>query len=66
MLKGQGSYASICAFIDKLSKLNRLSKVRDLKLQAADGASEYPMTATLIIYFGLQAADGNIQENRRG
>ena len=65
-LKGQGSYASICAFIDKLNKLTRLSKVRDLKLSAADGAAEYPMTATLIIYFGLQAADANIQENRRG
>jgi hypothetical protein len=56
-LKGQGSYASICAFIDKLNKLTRLSKVRDLKLSAADGAAEYPMTATLIIYFGLQGND---------
>jgi Tfp pilus assembly protein PilO len=65
-LKGRGSYASICAFIDKLNKLNRLSKVKDLTLSSADGASEYPMTATLIIYFGLQASDAKVQENRRG
>jgi Tfp pilus assembly protein PilO len=65
-LKGRGSYASICAFIDKLNKLTRLSKVKDLTLSATDGAAEYPMTATLIIYFGLQAADANTQENRRG
>jgi Tfp pilus assembly protein PilO len=65
-LKGRGSYASICAFIDKLNKLNRLSKVKDLTLSASDDAADYPMTATLIIYFGLEAADANIQESRRG
>jgi Tfp pilus assembly protein PilO len=65
-LKGRGSYASICAFIDKLNKLTRLSKVKDLTLSASDDAADYPMTATLIIYFGLEAADANIQESRRG
>jgi Tfp pilus assembly protein PilO len=65
-LKGRGSYASICGFIHELNKLTRLSKVKDLTLSATDGAAEYPMTATLIIYFGLQAADANTQENRRG
>jgi Tfp pilus assembly protein PilO len=65
-LKGHGSYASICAFIDELNKLKRLSKVKDLTLSATDDATEYPMTATLIIYFGLQATDAKTQENRRG
>jgi Tfp pilus assembly protein PilO len=67
-LKGQGSYASICAFIHELSKSTRLSKVKDLTLSAADDASEYPMTATLIIYFGLRGAgaDAKPQEDRRG
>ncbi len=56
-LKGAGSYASICKFIDRLSKLTRLSKVKNLTLSAGDGANEYPMTATLVIFFGLQGKD---------
>jgi Tfp pilus assembly protein PilO len=56
-LKGIGSYASICKFLDRLSKLTRLSKVKDLTLSAADDAGQYPMTATLVIYFGLQGKD---------
>jgi Tfp pilus assembly protein PilO len=67
MVKGRGSYASICSFIARLNQLNRLSKVQDLTLSASDDASEYPMTATLIIYFGLRGADAKpAQEDRRG
>jgi Tfp pilus assembly protein PilO len=65
-LTGRGSYASICAFIDQLNKMTRLSKVKDLALSATDDQADYPMTATLIIYFGLQATDAKTQENRRG
>jgi Tfp pilus assembly protein PilO len=56
-LKGAGSYASICTFIDRLAKLKRLSKIKDLTLTAGDGSTEYPMTATLVIYFGLRGKD---------
>jgi type IV pilus assembly protein PilO len=69
-LKGAGSYASICTFVDRLSKLKRLSKVKDLTVSAEGDSNEYPMTATLIIYFGLRGkvADQakSPQENRRG
>jgi Tfp pilus assembly protein PilO len=69
-LKGVGSYASICRFVDRLSKLKRLSKVNDLKLSAEGDASEYPMTATLIIYFGLRGKEAGPskppQEDRSG
>jgi Tfp pilus assembly protein PilO len=69
-LKGAGSYASICRFVDRLSKLERLSKVKDLTLSAEGDASEYPMTARLVIYFGLrgkEAAEAKPpQEDRRG
>jgi len=69
-LKGTGSYASICRFVDRLSKLKRLSKVKDLVLSAEGDASEYPMTATLVIYFGLRGKEAgpekSPQENRRG
>jgi Tfp pilus assembly protein PilO len=66
-LTGQGSFASICTFLDRLHKLKRLSKVKDLTLSASDHASDYPMTATLIIYFSLQGKDAKpAQEDRRG
>jgi hypothetical protein len=56
--------------VDRLSKLERLSKVKDLTLSAEGDASEYPMTATLVIYFGLrgkEAAEAKPpQEDRRG
>jgi Tfp pilus assembly protein PilO len=69
-LKGSGSYASICRFVDRLSRLKRLSKVKDLTVSAVGNADEYPMTATLVIFFGLRGKDSaatkSLQENRRG
>lgn len=66
-LKGQGSFASICTFVDRLNKLTRLSKVKDLTLSAEDDTTEYPMTATLVIYFGLRGKDAQpAKEERRG
>jgi Tfp pilus assembly protein PilO len=58
MLKGQGSFASICRFLDQLARLSRLSKVKALTMSAADDANQYPMTATLIIYFGIDGSSG--------
>lgn len=64
---GVGSFNSICAFIDGLNKLARLSKVKDLTLSAEDTSTEYPMTATLVIYFALSGDDAEpVQEARSG
>lgn len=69
-LKGVGTYASICSFVDRLSKLKRLSKVKDLTVSAEGDSSEYPMTATLVIFFGLSGKEAgpvkSPQEDRRG
>jgi Tfp pilus assembly protein PilO len=65
-LKGAGSYTSICSFLDRLSKLKRLSKVKDLTLTAGGDASEYPMTATLVIYFGLRGKEATPAKPARG
>src|ERR1051326_8578101 len=35
-LRGQGSFSSICTFLDGLTKLTRLSKIKDLTLSAAE------------------------------
>ena len=66
-LKGQGSFGSVCSFIDQLTKLTRLSKIKDLTLTVGESATEYPMTATLVIYFGLRGNDeASAQEGRSG
>lgn len=66
-LKGTGSFASICSFVDRLAKLRRLSKVKNLTLSAGDDSNNYPMTATLVIYFGLQSKDSqSVQGGHRG
>jgi Tfp pilus assembly protein PilO len=66
-LKGHGSFAGICTFIDRLAKLKRLSKVKDLKVSSAEDSTDYPMTATLLIYFALESDKAKpAQEDRRG
>jgi Tfp pilus assembly protein PilO len=66
-LKGQGSFAGICTFVDHLNQLKRLSKVKDLKVSATEDSTDYPMTATLLIYFALQKETPKpAQEDRRG
>ena len=59
-LKGQGSFGSVCSFIDQLTKLTRLSKIKDLTVSVGENATEYPMTATLVIYFGLRGNERGI------
>jgi Tfp pilus assembly protein PilO len=66
-LKGEGSFASICTFVDHLNRLDRLSKIKDLTLSSETDGTEYPMTATLVIYFGLTGSDAEpAQEGRSG
>lgn len=66
-LKGDGSFSSICIFMERLNKLARLSKIKDLTLSSEGDMSVYPMTATLVIYFGLRANDAeSAQEGRNG
>jgi type IV pilus assembly protein PilO len=54
MLDGKGTFASICRFFDRLSKIQRLSKVKDLTVSVDPQSADYPMKATIVIYFGLQ------------
>ena len=66
-LKGAGSFGSICTFVDHLNKLARLSKIKDLTLSSEIDGTEYPMTATLVIYFGLSGNDAEpAQEGHSG
>lgn len=65
-LTGTGNFTSICTFIDQLHKLDRLSKIKELTLTSGSDATEYPMTATLVIYFGLRASDAETGQEGQG
>lgn len=54
MLDGRGSFKSICSFFERLSKIQRLSKVKDVTVSVDPQSDDYPMKATIVIYFGLQ------------
>lgn len=54
MLDGKGTFKSICSFFERLSKIQRLSKVKDLTVSVDLQAEEYPMKATIVIYYGLK------------
>jgi Tfp pilus assembly protein PilO len=65
-LTGRGNYASVCAFFDRLAKLNRLSKLENLLLTASNSA-EYPIEVKLVIFFGLRGKEAEAStEVKRG
>jgi Tfp pilus assembly protein PilO len=68
MLDGKGTFKSICSFFERLSKIQRLSKVKDVSVVAESQTDNYPMKATIVIYFGLQDEDADLpaEEVRRG
>ncbi len=68
MLDGKGSFKSICSFFERLSKIQRLSKVIDLAVSVDPQADEYPMKATIVIYYGLkdESAAASAGEVSRG
>jgi len=66
-LTAQGDFASICKFFDRLNKLSRLSKVKSLNISASGAEEKLPMSATLVIYFGIRGADkAEAEEVQRG
>ena len=65
-LDGKGTFKSICSFFDRLARLQRLSKVKDLSLNVDPQGDEIPMNATIVIYYGLledttAASDGEVK-----
>jgi len=67
MLDGKGTFMSICSFFERLAKIQRLSKVKDVLVVADEKSDNYPLKATIVIYFGLQDdAPAPTKEVRRG
>jgi len=67
MLDGKGSFESICSFFERLSKIQRLSKVKDFSVSGDAQSDDYPMKATIVIYYGLQGDGATVgREVSRG
>lgn len=56
----QGSFESICKFVDQLEQLPRISKVSNLKLTNRTKDGLYPMDLTLILFFRSELVDARI------
>ena len=56
-LKCQGSYKSICEFLDRVAGLSRLSRVQQMTVYTQDGAELYLFDITLLLFYGLKQAD---------
>jgi Tfp pilus assembly protein PilO len=54
-----GSYASICGFLDRLSRLPRLSVVKQLSIVSRGNQASYPVDLTLTLYYRTGAAPSN-------
>ena len=51
---GEGSYRSICEFVDQVAALSRISKVKTLHINRKDNDQAYPVEITFVLYFGLK------------
>ncbi|MCH7726757.1 MAG: type 4a pilus biogenesis protein PilO [Planctomycetes bacterium] len=51
---GEGSYRSICEFVDQVAALSRISKVKTLHINRIDNDQAYPVEITFVLYFGLK------------
>ena len=54
-LSCQGTYRSLCEFLDRLAALPRLTRVEKMEITAA-GPESQPTTLSLIVYFRLRKA----------
>ncbi len=53
----EGSFASICRFLDQIDHLARIAEVSNLQIQSADNFNRYPHQVTFVLYFGGAAHD---------
>jgi Tfp pilus assembly protein PilO len=52
---GEGNYASICGFLDRLADLSRVATVQKMYVTATDPSKDYPLDITLTLYYGARS-----------
>ena len=56
----EGTFESICKFVEQLEQLPRISKVSKLRMVSRTKDGLYPMDLTLILFFRSELADARI------
>jgi Tfp pilus assembly protein PilO len=57
----QGSYASICQFLDEIDHLARITEISNLQIESADNFHSYPVQVTFVLYFGGATHDRSMK-----
>ena len=57
-LTGEGDYAAICGFFEKMANFSRVATVSNMALNVPEDSEIYPLDMTLTLYFGARAPRG--------
>ena len=57
----EGDYASVCGFLDGISKLPRLSRIESLHIDATKGKPEYLIKISVLLYFAARPDDSALE-----
>ena len=57
----EGDYASVCGFLDGISKLPRLSRIERLHIDATKSKPDYLIEISVLLYFAARSDDSSLQ-----
>ncbi len=57
----QGSFASICRFLDEIDHFARITEISNLQIESTENFAHYPLQVTFVLYFG-----GSNHDRRKG
>ena len=58
-LECDGTYASICRFLDEVSQLTRITDIAQLQLEADTESRNHPFQVTFVLYYGVDSHDSD-------
>ncbi len=58
-LECDGSYASVCQFLDEVSQLTRITDIDQLQLEAVTESRNHPFQVTFVLYYGVDSHDSD-------
>ena len=58
VIRGQGSYPSVCRFLDRVNKLERLSTVSQMTIDSTSNSEGYPFEVHYALQFGMKTSNG--------
>jgi Tfp pilus assembly protein PilO len=56
-IRGTGSFASTCEFLNEISQLARITKISRLEVESAPDSSRYPIQITFALVYGVESHD---------